>query len=135
MIVLRATAPCPCGRQDAAYADCCGRLHAGMRADGPYAQRAEDLMRSRYSAFVVQDANYLLATWAADQRPPGIEFDVGVKWLGLAIRHCVQHDACHAEVEFIARYKPQVGPAVRLHERSRFIFQDGRWRYVDGQQF
>ena len=42
---------------------------------------------------------------------------------------------CHAEVEFVARYKPPVGPAVRLHERSRFIRQDGRWLYVDGQQF
>jgi SEC-C motif-containing protein len=135
MSVMRETMPCPCGHRDATYAACCGRLHAGMRADGPYAQQAEELMRSRYSAFAVQDASYLLATWAPDQRPATLDFDVGVKWLGLTIRDGVVHDACHAEVEFVARYKPPVGPAVRLHERSRFIRQDGRWLYVDGQQF
>ena len=96
MSVMRETMPCPCGHRDATYAACCGRLHAGMRADGPYAQQAEELMRSRYSAFAVQDASYLLATWAPDQRPATLDFDVGVKWLGLTIRDGVVHDACHA---------------------------------------
>jgi SEC-C motif-containing protein len=40
-----------------------------------------------------------------------------------------------AEVEFVARQKPMTGPATRLHERSRFVLEDGRWLYLDGVQF
>jgi SEC-C motif-containing protein len=55
-----------------------------------------------------------------------------VKWLGLDVRaHRVTGDNT-AEVEFVARQKPAAGPAVRLHERSRFVREAGRWLYVDG---
>jgi SEC-C motif-containing protein len=90
-------------------------------------------MRSRYSAFVLERAPYLLATWHASTRPVEITFDPGVKWLGLKVRSHTQQDATHAQVEFIARQKPAHGPAVRLRERSRFVLEDGRWVYVDGE--
>ena len=95
---------------------------------------AESLMRSRYSAFVLARADYLLATWHASQRPATIEFDPDVKWLGLEVRQHRPLDATHAEVEFIARQKSRGSPALRLHERSRFLREDGRWYYVDGDQ-
>ena len=136
---------CPCGRsvsvpgrqggQPLPYAECCGRLHLGVRGEGPFAEDAEALMRSRYSAFVLEDAAYLLATWAPAQRPASLDFESGVKWLGLTIRDAPQSTGSQAEVEFIARYKPPRGGAVRLHERSRFECLDGRWFYVDGVQF
>ncbi len=91
-------------------------------------------MRSRYTAFVLERADYLLATWHASHRPPGIEFDPGVKWLGLDVRRHRLLDDSHAEVEFVARQKSPGSPAVRLHERSRFVREAGRWYYVDGDQ-
>jgi SEC-C motif-containing protein len=91
-------------------------------------------MRSRYSAFVLERAAYLQTSWAASHRPESIEFDPATKWLGLDVRaHRVISDST-AEVEFVARQKPAHGPAVRLHERSRFVREAGRWLYVDGDQ-
>jgi SEC-C motif-containing protein len=124
--------PCPCGRAAAggrplAFADCCGRYVGGAQA----APDAEALMRSRYSAFVVEDADYLLATWHAGTRPLSIAFEPGLKWLGLDIRDHRVVDATHAEVEFIARSR-LAGRGQRLHERSRFVCEDGRWFYIDG---
>jgi SEC-C motif-containing protein len=89
-------------------------------------------MRSRYTAFVLERADYLLATWHPSQRPSSIEFEPGVKWLGLDVRSHRQTDVATAEVEFVARQKPQRSAAVRLHERSRFVREEGRWLYVDG---
>jgi SEC-C motif-containing protein len=81
---------------------------------------------------VFERADYLLATWHASHRPASIDFDPGAKWLGLEVRNHRQLDATHAEVEFVARQKSPGGPAVRLHERSRFVREEGRWYYVDG---
>lgn len=126
------TQPCPCGRADQqkrlAYRDCCGRW---LESEAP-APDAECLMRSRYSAFVLERRDYLLRTWYDSQRPATLEFDPGVKWLGLDVRHYRVVDDTHAEVEFIARQKSVGAPAVRLHERSRFVLEAGRWYYVDG---
>ena len=123
-------APCPC-RLPAAlprYADCCGRFHATAAA----APDAEALMRSRYSAFVLGLSDYLLATWHTSTRPPTLEpAPAGLKWLGLEVRHHVITDIDHASVEFVARSKLG-GRAHRLHELSRFVCEDGRWYYVDG---
>lgn len=88
-------------------------------------------MRSRYCAFVRQDAAYLLATWHASTRPPAIDFEPGLKWLGLEVRSHRQTDADHAEVAFVARSRLG-GRAHRLEERSRFVRENGRWFYVDG---
>ncbi len=91
-------------------------------------------MRSRYSAFVVGHTPYLAATWHATTRPHDLAADPGTRWLGLEVRRHTALDASHAEVEFVARYRPPAGdgPAVRIHERSRFVYEDQRWYYVDG---
>ena len=118
--------PCDSGKP---YPACCGRLHSGAEI----ASTAEALMRSRYSAYVLKLEAYLLASWHAATRPPALDLaeDDGTKWLGLAIkRHAVQ-DASHATVEFVARYRLD-GRGHRLHELSRFVREDGRWYYVDG---
>lgn len=92
-------------------------------------------MRSRYSAFVRADAAYLLASWHPSTRPPSLDFDdaAATRWLGLEVKRHVATDAEHARVEFVARYKVGGAPAVRLHEVSRFVREDGRWYYVDGE--
>jgi len=91
-------------------------------------------MRSRYSAFVRENAAYLLATWHPSQRPSTLDFDPQAKWLGLQIKSYNPISDTTAEVEFVARFRV-AGQAVRLHERSRFIQEHGRWFYVDGEQF
>ena len=91
-------------------------------------------MRSRYTAFVLRERDYLLATWHASARPQQLEFEPNAKWLGLEVKQHRPIDDTHAEVEFVARYRV-AGRAVRLHERSRFVREaDGRWYYVDGDQ-
>jgi SEC-C motif-containing protein len=88
-------------------------------------------MRSRYTAYVLGDAAYLLATWHPGTRPAEVAPEPGTRWLGLEVRARREVDATHAEVEFVARYRVQ-GRGGRLHERSRFVREDGRWLYVDG---
>ncbi len=91
-------------------------------------------MRSRYTAFVRENGAYLLATWHASTRPESLEFDAQTKWLGLQIKAAPLAIGDQAEVEFVARYR-FAGRAVRLHERSRFVHEQGRWYYVDGDQY
>ena len=133
-MTLAATDPCPCGRADARgrplpFTRCCGPYLADF--DHHAAPDAQALMRSRYSAFVLEDADYLLATWHASLRPPELAFEPGLKWLGLDLRAHRVADADHAEVEFVARSR-LAGRGLRLHERSRFVREGGRWFYVDG---
>ena len=90
-------------------------------------------MRSRYSAFVLGLADYLLSTWHASTRPAALDLsdEAGTKWLGLDVKRHQQQDAQHAIVEFVARYRV-AGRGHRLHEPSRFVREDGRWFYLDG---
>ena len=124
---------CPCGRttakgQPLALEACCGLYHTGQAAPD-----AERLMRSRYSAFVLGDVSYLLATWHSSQRPAELTLETGGQWLGLEIKQHRVTGADTAEVEFVARFRVG-GKAVRQHERSRFVREDGRWFYVDGDE-
>jgi SEC-C motif domain protein len=93
---------------------------------------AEALMRSRYAAYEAGDVDWLLASWHPSTRPATLELESATKWLGLEVRDHKVIDATHAEVEFVARCRVGGGRAVRLHERSRFVREDGRWYYVDG---
>ncbi|WP_280151050.1 YchJ family metal-binding protein [Piscinibacter sp. XHJ-5] len=123
------SSPCPCG-SGLAYTACCGRFHAG--AQHLSAPTPEALMRSRYSAFALGLHDYLLATWHRDTRPASLDPDPpGLQWLGLEVRRHEMHDADHGTVEFVARSKLG-GRAHRLHEVSRFVREDGRWWYRDG---
>jgi len=121
---------CPCGL-DAPYDACCGRYHAGERAPD-----AVSLMRSRYSAYVLRLADYLLDSWHPDTRPRELSLEEPVgqrtRWLGLTVHeNHQQHD--HAEVRFTARYRIGGGSAVKMTEHSRFERIDGRWLYRDAR--
>lgn len=126
---ISATLPCPC-QSNMPYGQCCQRWHQGPTY--LQASNAEQLMRSRYSAFVLDLLDYLLQTWHPSTRPLELEPNPdGIKWLGLQIRQHQIIDAHHEYVEFVARSRLQ-GRATRLHERSHFVLEDGRWLYVDG---
>lgn len=119
---------CPCG-SGRPYAVCCQPLHAGHSV----APTAEVLMRSRYSAYVGKLEGYLLATWHASTRPSELDLAAdSTKWLGLQVKRHEQPDESHATVEFVARYR-LAGRGHRLHEVSRFVREDGRWYYLDGE--
>lgn len=124
---------CTCGAE-ASYAECCGALHKAHEAQARLAATgAEALMRSRYSAYVLELSDYLLATWHISTRPAQLApNEPGLKWLGLEVKRHRQIDADHAEVEFVARSKLG-GRAHRLRECSRFVREDGVWYYVDGE--
>ncbi len=96
------------------------------------APTAEALMRSRYSAFVLDKLPYLLATWHPSTRPASFGPNPpGLKWLGLDVKAAADQDTDHATVEFVARSRLD-GRASRLHETSRFVREGGQWFYVDG---
>ena len=111
-----------------AYVACCGEYIEGNLV----APDAQSLMRSRYSAFVLEMADYLLSTWHSSQRPASLEFEAGVKWLGLQVQNHTVVDATHSEVTFVARQRDSTGRAIRLHERSHFVSEKGYWYYVGG---
>jgi SEC-C motif-containing protein len=118
--------PCPCGF-DAPYSEHCGALHDNRAA----ASTAEQLMRSRYSAFVVQDAPYLLRSWAAATRPAELTFDLDLEWTGLEILDTTGGSAFHTEgtVEFRAHFR-HAGTADSQQENSHFLRESGLWVYV-----
>lgn len=117
---------CHCGKP-IIYEACCARLHRGERAAD-----AEELMRSRYSAYVLGLESYVHDTWHPSTRPHNLELDSSpaMQWIGLEVRHFKQGEG-KATVEFVARYKLN-GRAHRLHEISVFVFEQGRWFYLDG---
>ncbi|HWJ83427.1 MAG TPA: YchJ family metal-binding protein [Nocardioides sp.] len=122
-------AACPCG-SGTAYAACCGRFHGGTAAT-----TAEELMRSRYAAFAVGDAAYLLRTWHPATRPGSITLDPEQRWTGLEVlaTEAGGEDDAKGVVEFRASYVVRGEPG-SLHEISRFFRVAGDWVYVRGRQ-
>jgi SEC-C motif-containing protein len=119
---------CPCGT-GLPLTECCGRLHDGTAT----AATAEQLMRSRYSAFALGDREYLLATWHPTTRPRTLDLDRDVLWTGLdvvATRAGALLDR-DGTVEFHAHYVV-AGRTGAQHETSRFLRDGGQWRYLDG---
>jgi SEC-C motif-containing protein len=116
---------CPCGLGDD-YDACCGRLHTGAPA-----LTAESLMRSRYSAFAVGDAAYLLRTWHRSTRPKTLTLDADIQWTRLAVLESQDGGLFDASgtVRFRAIYM-QDGRRGAMDETSRFVRQDKLWTYV-----
>ena len=92
----------------------------------------EQLMRSRYSAYVNRNEPYLLETWHASTKPSEPIFsDDLTKWLELTIKKAPAAINDKGTVEFVAIYKID-GKAHRLSEISNFVKENGRWVYLDG---
>ncbi|MFC4425366.1 YchJ family protein [Deinococcus navajonensis] len=113
--------PCPCG-SGRSYASCCQPAHSGAAPQTP-----EALMRSRYSAYVLQDEAYLLATWHPDTRPDGLDLTDGTRYLGLRV-----HGAEGDKVSFTATLRLPDGQRAQLREHSTFTRLNGRWVYLEG---
>ena len=127
---------CPCGQGDYQY--CCQPLHVGQA----HAETASQLMRSRYSAFALQQIDYIVQTTVLGQQA---SLDVGAiadwsksnQWLKLEVLNSNEKlDKNHAQVEFKAHYHD--GKQTQIHhEISHFVQHQARWYFLDpttGQQ-
>lgn len=117
---------CICGLEPE-YEECCGAIINGHKE----AQTPEELMRSRYSAYVNGNGKYLLFSSSTEnQHQEDIalieEFSNSVEWLKLEVL-----EALEEIVEFRAYYRDATGIQV-LHEESKFIQEDGVWKYESG---
>ncbi len=127
---------CPCGSgSQQVLSDCCGRLHGGKQLP----VSAEQLMRSRYSAFALNLTDYIVHTTVPAQQTvldvPAIDaWSKQNDWLGLTIHSAKNIANKHAQVEFSAFFKPksQPGAAKQEHrELSGFVLIDRRWYFLD----
>jgi SEC-C motif-containing protein len=127
------TRDCPCG-SGKGFEGCCGPLLAGARE----AATAEELMRSRYTAFVEADVAYIARTRHPrssnrfDERAVR-EWAEESEWKGLEIKKIVAGGAEDETgvVEFVATYV-QDGARELHEERAEFVRCEGRWTFVDG---
>jgi SEC-C motif-containing protein len=131
--ILKKLVACFCGRE-VSFEDCCGPLLAGQTI----AQTAEQLMRSRFSAFCTGNADYLITSHHSSKRSANDKQELEdsfkqSEWLQLTIIESNMGLASdsHGEVEFVAIYR-QNEEVSRLHERSQFVKENGLWFYVDG---
>lgn len=124
MTVFGVIPVCPCGT-GAAYDGCCGRFHRGEQQ----AATAEELMRSRFSAYVAGDGDYLIRTWHPRTRPPVLDVDLNAASYHLEI--VATSDGGPRDDAGVVEFVAQLGPDV-IRERSNFARRGGRWMYVDG---
>jgi len=93
-------------------------------------------MRPSYTALTQANGPYLLATWHESTRPVALGFDVDepVTWLGLRVDKVVAGGAQddRGVVCFVARSRVGGGRVMRLQECSRFVREQERWFYIDG---
>ncbi|MFF7708312.1 YchJ family protein [Pseudomonas sp. NPDC007930] len=123
--------PCPCGSGNL-LGECCGRFHLK-----PGAPDAHTLMRSRYSAYVLGEIDYLVATTLPAQQA-GLDLEAmaawsaSATWLGLDVQaaQTLGGKPEHAFVSFTARWHDAAGEHSH-HERSAFVQQGGRWYFID----
>ena len=127
MVEIVEQSPCLCG-SGLITSRCCAQYIVGDLM----APTAEALMRSRYTAFVLKAEDYLLASWHSTTRPETLGFaEQGeISWQGLEVL-AASEDGDRAKVEFVASYSA-MDQEQRLHEKSRFVREEGRWYYVDG---
>ncbi|MDH5230325.1 MAG: YchJ family metal-binding protein [Gammaproteobacteria bacterium] len=120
---------CPCG-SGKQLVDCCGQYLFQSMLPG----KAEILMRSRYSAYVLGENDYLLQTWHTKTRPKDIAIDRNIVWTGLQIieANTSSDSAERAWVGFVASYE-ESGRSAKLAERSEFVFENHQWFYLKGE--
>ena len=123
---------CPCGSGLSGVQCCLKFIDAGEEPAS-----AEQLMRSRYTAYCLQNDAYILKTWHVSTRPGRCGLDKALVWKGLNVLGSSKKKGKFAMVEFIASYEESILSGKvetgQMHELSRFICDSGRWFYLDGE--
>ena len=123
---------CPCGSA-VEYSLCCQPYLTGAKV----APNPSHLMRSRYTAFVVKQADYLIRTWHPSCHAAAFRADIeagfaSTQWLGLTVfEQSMEKTGTEGYVSFVARFNEN-GKSGAIIERSRFLKEDGQWYYIDG---
>jgi len=131
---------CPCRSMDqnkVSLADCCGPFLDGKKK----APTAEAMMRSRYSAYVVKNIDYVDQTQIVVEnevfdKEEALKWAESSEWMGLQIRKTIKGESNDSTgtVEFVAHYKDKAsGTALVHHETSLFHKRDGEWKFKEGQ--
>lgn len=122
---------CACGSGNT-YENCCGVLHETIQ----FAETAEQLMRSRYTAFTMANGDYLMTSHHTSTRPLDEKDDIvswakSVIWLKLEILNTTEGLISDIEgtVEFKAYFKDN-GQERFIHENSRFVKENNHWVYL-----
>ncbi len=127
--MIEQSSPCLCGSQKT-YIECCGVFHDNLALP----QTAEQLMRSRFTAYAMRNVEYLLSSWDKTKRPDTIDFSKdNSTWTRLEIvstKKGTEKDS-KGIVEFKAYYLLEDEEYV-MHEISRFKKMEGVWFYLDG---
>ncbi|MFB9052409.1 YchJ family protein [Formosa undariae] len=123
---------CPCCSEKL-YKDCCEIAHLDLTQ----VKTAEDLMRSRYAAFVFANGDYLMASHHESTRPSKekksiVQWSKSVDWIKLDILKTTKGLEADTEgtVEFKAIFQEE-GELQMIHENSRFVKENGCWFYID----
>jgi SEC-C motif domain protein len=125
--------PCPCASKKT-YVRCCGPFIEGARLPAT----AEQLMRSRFSAYALGKVDYLIATRCADKRDAENREELAtycksVQCMGLKIATTLKGGPEDTEGVVTFHASLQANGRRSLHiETSTFAREDGRWVYVDG---
>ncbi len=124
---------CPCcsGRQ---LNQCCGpKLRYGE-----VAKTAEELMRSRYSAFALEEVDYIMETHDPTTRHEVDREEIASwsehsDWTGLSVVGVERGSESDSQgkVEFVAHYLSEEKEQSH-HELADFVKKDGRWYFTDG---
>ncbi len=131
---------CPCG-SNLSYHHCCERLHLGLDSGQSIATTAEQLMRSRYSAFAMKNFDYIIKThhpeFLGELTLEQLQQGPHPHWLALEVLDsqelAIDNGTKQASVTFKAWYKLD-GQIDAIYERSAFIYTAEHWYYTTGQQ-
>jgi SEC-C motif-containing protein len=123
---------CPCG-SNKKYKECCAMPHQNLSN----ALTSEALMRSRYTAFVLANGDYLMESQHSMTRNPElknelIQWSKSVKWLKLEILNTSK--GLSDDVEGIVEFKAHLIEGSKrkvMHERSKFVREYGNWVYLE----
>jgi len=126
-LLINNLTPCPCG-SDKTFNDCCGKfINENQLPDSP-----EQLMRSRYSAYVLKNEDYLLKSWHTSTRPDSLDLkDDSTQWMKLKII-----SASENQVTFVAYFTQDTLNNEKIYaltEISNFMI-DEIWQYMNGEE-
>ncbi|MFV0575107.1 MAG: YchJ family metal-binding protein [Vibrio sp.] len=121
---------CPCCSQ-LSYEKCCQPIHENTAN----AIQPVQLMRARYAAHALKLVDFVIQTYHsschAEQEAEAIAESVESHWVKLEVLDAPSTDTDEGFVEFKA-YFEEDDAQYCMHERSRFLKENGEWRYIDG---
>jgi SEC-C motif domain protein len=95
----------------------------------------EELMRSRYSAYKIKNIDYLVATTHPDYRKYYSRKSISNWANSVVFMKLMIKKAEGNRVKFTAVFKDESGKLQEHREDSLFKFENGKWYYLEGEDF